>query len=197
MYHNLMRSIMISLFLCSTVVHAQNMKNEEEMMNKFKKFILTKDDFGESLEKINGHFSFSVPPTYEFIGKPDISTEDYKNHYALELTLKDKTLISTDYTILDTPEDVMKAAIYISSDTAWTAHVLPAHAKKELGLEQYAAAFYYDEHYAYALRCQFKNILFDVSVHPGNEKKDEKTIQMVLRLAKTIIERIKKDANEK
>jgi len=186
----------VILFVVSydAMIHGQNIKNENEMIQVFKKITLKKDDFSESLEKINERFIPLIWPNYGFIGKPEISTKDDKIQYFQEISLKDGTDIRTDYMLLDTPEDAMKANNYLTSGSAWTAYVLSIRTKEELGLEKFASAFYYDQSNVYALRFQCKKWLISVSIHGNKESKNNesknKIMQMCRHLAKTIIKRI-------
>ena len=177
--------------LGSLEIHAQDVKNESEMQKIFAKFTLQKNDFEESIEKLQESCSTPSPwQTYEFIGKPEVSTKDDKICFRQEIFLTDGTRIFAHYMILATPEDAMKAVNCFFSDTAWVAHVLYVGTKEELGLEKFASAFYYDEHHVYALAFQCENLLIDISIH-AEDKSKEKNAEMCHHLAKTIITRIK------
>jgi hypothetical protein len=174
----------------------QNAKNEKEMVKEFKKFILKKEDFNESITKLHESCFSPSQLTYEFIGKPEILTKDDKICYVQEILLKNNIKIHADYMVLQTPEDAIKAINYLVSDTAEIAHVLYIKTKEEIGLEKYAPAYYYDRPNHHTLVFQCKNIVSRISVYTEHMKKEENEIIQISRhLAKIIVERIKKNNN--
>jgi hypothetical protein len=183
-----------NLLLCNDI------QNEKEMTQEFKKFVLKKEDFNESIKNFHEFFLSPPYPTYEFIGKPEILTKDHKICYQQNIILENNMQISAYYLIFQTQEDAIRAAHCIVSDKAEVAHVLYVQAKERLGLEIYTPAYFYcnenrQDHYTLVFQCN--NIVSRVSVsdRTGNIKKNEKEIiipPMCHRVAKTIIERIKK-----
>jgi predicted metal-dependent RNase len=188
--------IIILFWAGDIMMYAQDITNEGEMVKEFKKIILKREDFNESITKL--HESCFLPSqfTYEFIGKPEILAKDDKICYVQAILLKNNINIHADYMVLQTQEDAVRAMNYFVSDTAEIAHALYINIKEEIGLEKYAAAYYYqsDRHTTLVFQC--KNIFTRVSVHAENVKKDEnETIKICRHLAKTIIKRINNNNN--
>ncbi|MGL6194251.1 MAG: hypothetical protein ACRC2T_05455 [Thermoguttaceae bacterium] len=171
--------------------YAQDVKSENEMRKVFDQFILTKEDFGKQVEKYQDDCHTPVYTSYEFIGKPECSTEEDKICFYQEFSLDDGTRTSVDYMILKTPEDAMKAANCLVSDAAWTARIMYVKTKEQLGLEKYAAAFYYNEAGCYSLAFQCENVFVRIHDNSNTREKGE-ILQPCCQPAKIIIERIKK-----
>jgi hypothetical protein len=159
-------------------------------MEKFKIFVLNSNDIDEPVTRFHEYCHTPVFPAYEFIGKPEISTKEDKICYSQEIFLKNETEIFVKYMILSTSEDAMKTANFISSDTAWVAHVLFIKSKEKIGLEKYATAYYYNESHDYVLVFQCKNIVVSVGIRKETGNKEE-LVRICNNYAKIIVERIK------
>ncbi|MDR1959012.1 MAG: hypothetical protein LBQ54_08215 [Planctomycetaceae bacterium] len=191
----------ITFFLFFDIMaFALDTKNEKEMLKEFKTISLNEKDFSiEKVEKINESVRLPTYPTYEFIGKPEISTQEDRICYQQEVFLKNKTKIFLYYMILNSSDDAAKAANYCVSDTTNVASVVGHYRKESMGLTKNDAAYAYNYHHTFftkGLTFQCENIVVGISIHT-DDKKPEEVSKICEYWAKIIIERIKNTVRSK
>jgi hypothetical protein len=173
-------------------MNAQDVKNEEEMLKIYRKFVLVDTDYQGKASELQEKM-MTPWTTYEMIGKPSMSAQGDKIFFEQRIQLEGNICISANYTFFSSREDAMKAANYSASNTAEVASAWWFGPKESMGLTLCDSAYNYGGRlYPRTLLFNCNNICVWISVSLDRDKKANEETRLVSDCAKRVIERINK-----
>ena len=190
----MLREITITLLIlavCTTSLYSQNIKNKEDMQKVFETFALSTQDLDQSVKGFEAIVHMPIYPFAEILENQNISDKEDYICFTQEIFLSDETAVRINYTMFKETGDALKAAIFLSSDSAWIAHISSVRDKAKIGLKKCDFACFYRESEHFSTRFSYDNICLLVGINSKSMSENEMQHECY-KYAKIIIERIKK-----